>query len=382
MRVTKLAIRNFKNLRSIDLEPAPGLNVIVGRNGQGKTNFLEALHFAVLGRSYRTLRDADCLPWGDGERGDLYPDLRASLHNDTQSWRSKTVFTAEGRRAFVDDQLVSRLAELWGRVAIVTFTPHDVGLFQGPPGGRRRFIDQSFSGASERYLQQLQRYQRALRQLNALLRSSGGNPSVGERIRDQAEPFYESLAESGASLIAMRAEYFVRLNDLCVGVYPELGGGGEFTVEYRPSVGGSGVGEAAGSAAVEADLVQTLRERLGAQHARHIVSGHLSSGPHRDDMAALLEGRDLGQFGSQGQQRLAALAVKLSMGALLEGISGRSPILLLDDFGSELDRDRREAVLTQLRRRAQVFVTSTDLDHLGPPDRFDLVRTMEEGQWA
>lgn len=380
MHLASIHVDRFRNLRSLAIEPAEGLNLIVGENGQGKTNFLEAIYFALLGRSFRTRREEECLPWmelkaSEGEAGSeegLSTVLRASLVRKTGQRNLRLVLGASHKSAFADDVLVPRLADLWSQSAIVTFSPSDVDLFRDAPARRRRFLDQLLCQISARYLQSLGRYNEALRQLNAILKNDRGSGQS----ESSAHAFYPILAREGAVLVVERRRAVDSLAEQGRSIFKNLGGVQELGLKYVP-----GEKAAIETGLEEEALAQSFEQNWKQSHADYARQGMLRSGPHRDDMRATLDERDLGRFGSQGQHRLVALALKLGAAEFMEQGQGDPPILLLDDFGSELDAARRASVLSNLRGRMQTFITATDQDDLGAAEDFDLVKKISGGAW-
>jgi DNA replication and repair protein RecF len=270
--------------------------------------------------------------------------------------------------------LVPRLGDLWQGSAVILFSPADVDLFRTTPSGRRGFLDQLLSLGSPVYFAHLQRYQRALKQVNTALKPH----ARADFPLAAAEGFYRVLAESGGALIELRRRSIRELNALCETAYRTLDGSGVLELHYDPNLKPD---PAADNDSVES-LADALYERWTRRHEESRRAGMLESGPHRDDLRASLDGHDRGKFGSQGQHRLVVLSLKLSAADwLAEGLDD-APLLLLDDFGSELDRRRREAVIHHLRGRMQTFITATGVEALGEASVFDEVRALNAGAWA
>jgi DNA replication and repair protein RecF len=376
LNLLELQIRQFRNLQSLDWMPSPGINLIVGENGQGKTNLLEAIYFGVLGRSFRTRREEQCLPWNGESGGEVEPAavIRANLRGRHSTRQLQVTLSRGGKKAWSDGMLVPRLGDLWQGSAVILFSPADVDLFRTTPSGRRGFLDQLLSLGSPVYFAHLQRYQRALKQVNTALKPH----ARADFPLAAAEGFYRVLAESGGALIELRRRSIRELNALCETAYRTLDGSGVLELHYDPNLKPD---PAADNDSVES-LADALYERWTRRHEESRRAGMLESGPHRDDLRASLDGHDLGKFGSQGQHRLVVLSLKLSAADwLAEGLDD-APLLLLDDFGSELDRRRREAVIHHLRGRMQTFITATGVEALGEASVFDEVRALNAGAWA
>lgn len=369
LRLTDLKIRRFRNIDALEWSPPEGVSLVYGENGQGKTNLLEAIHVALLGRSFRTRRDDELIPWNGKSREEDVTVLEAAIDRAVGARRQKIALSRAGKRVFIEGAMIDRLADLWGGAAIVTFSPEDVDLFRDAPARRRRWIDQSLCQTSRVFLDELTRYHQALKQTNAVLKR-GGRDS-----RAEAEAFYPILAKSGASIMTIRARFLDELGDASAPLFNELGGEAELEIRYDPAFKiEDGMDEHA-----IAELVST---RLRETHSESERLGMVAAGPHRDDLRARLGGHDLSRFGSQGQHRLAALTLKLAAAREFERGLGEPPILLLDDFGSELDARRRTSVLGSLRGRMQTFVTSTQRDDLDGAEVFDEIRKMQGGAWV
>ena len=378
MLIRSLSIRHFRNIQELDWTPGPGLNLVWGRNGEGKTNLLEAVHYALTGRSFRTRRDEECLPWASGNDAADPTRAEVTLVRERGDRILRLMMGRNWKRAFADGQWLTRLADLLAEAAVVTFTPEEAGLFKGPPSARRVFLDRVLCQISRPYLETLQRYNQALRQLNALLKGLRGQASA-DAGRETARAYYPVIAQSGAMMMISRAR---RLGEACAPMnerHAELGGRGELALRYDPDLRRLDV-DPADPATDAASLAELYQQRLEDvfEDARRL--GACPLGVHRDDFSVQLDGQDLRRFGSQGQHRLAALTLKLESARWIEMMAGEAPILLLDDFGSELDPARREAVLRKLRGSMQVIITATDPADLGAAGLFDAWCRIEGGR--
>lgn len=375
MHLTALTLRHFRNIASLEWTPAPGLNLIWGDNGQGKTNLLEGIHLALTGRSFRTHRDEELIPWDwDGDEASPLM-VQATIERMGVRRRLRLLLGKGWKRSFADERWLERLADLWGEANVVTFAPDEAGLLKGPPAGRRRFLDIVLSQISRAYLEQLQRYQQALRQLNAVYKIQPFQRDV----RELAEAYYPMLAQTGAALMGMRARRLREAAGPVAERFAALGGAGRLDLTYDPDLKFKEL-DPADPGLDEQALVAAYQGRLQAGFEEGRRLGACAQGIHRDDFEARLEGADLRRYGSQGQHRLVALTLKLESARWIEEAIGEAPILLLDDFGSELDPARREAVLRGLQGRMQVIITATSPADLGPPELFAQMRRIEGGK--
>jgi DNA replication and repair protein RecF len=350
MRACRLVARGFRNLADLDLVLPPAGAAFMGPNGHGKTSILESLYYPVLFRSFRGAADGDVGRW-DG------PGFQATLEVDGAAVRQLTAgWTRDGRRKriLLDGEEITRLADAVGRWLAVVFLPADVQLAQGPASGRRQYLDRVLSLSSPAYLAALLRYRGILAQRNAALRAG--------RI-DLAQAFGPGLAEPGAEVVRARLAWVTRMRPRYRAECADLGEPAEASLEYRGD--GTLAAPEAWPAALEA---AASRERS---------RGMCLIGPQRDDLTLRLGDHDLREFGSTGQQRTAAIALKLLELATLGEARGSEPALLLDDVFAELDRERQERLAARLAGQGirQVFVTAPRTDELPavlPLERFEV----------
>ena len=339
MRVDALVARGYRNLADLEIEVPRGGFALLGRNGQGKTNLLEALYYPVLGRSLRGAADAEVARFGGQgfHVGVTLPEGPA---------RSLAVtWPGPGRRKRIvaDGTEAERLADVIGTWVAVAFLPSDVALAGGGAAGRRQYLDRMLSLADRSYLAALGRYRAALAQRNSALRQGRS---------DMAEAFDAPLAAAGATVVSARLAWAADAAPRFAAELEELGESGAGELTYRHS---------AELADAEAWFA-ALEAARGRDRARCMTT----VGPHRDDLVLTVGGCELRAFGSTGQQRSAAIALKLLELDTLETALGRSPALLLDDVFAELDGGRQERLGRRLIEpdRRQVFLTAPRRDEL------------------
>ena len=330
----QLNIRDFRNIARASLDiPGTGF-VLIGQNGQGKTNLLEAIHYAHALRSVRGARDRDLVRFG-AEVFHLAFQAREAPHREIRIGVERST----GRkRISLDGREVTRQAEALGALPSVLLSPRDVALVDGAPGERRRFLDITLATTSARYITALQRYRAALVRRNAALRDAAGRSDAVAR----AAIWEPALAEHGAVLWGERAAWIEwarpRLAELC----EAIGERAVVTQRYLTSLRDTEPG------GTEQDLRERLAALLASDRGSDLRRGMTQHGPHRDDLALLLGARSLRTFGSAGQQRTVATALRLLERDTLRDRLRRSPILLLDDPFSELDRERSRRILALL----------------------------------
>lgn len=337
MKFESLRISGLRCLDGVSLTPSAGINVFVGPNGAGKTSVLEAAYLLSHGRSFRA-GSRDVLL----KRGASSLSVFAEVVKADGSVRRLGLGREGGRwQARVDGDTAASLGALVQECAVVCFEPGSHDLIAGPSDERRRYLDWGLFHVEHAFVAQWRRYQRALKQRNALLRMGGGLDAA------QLEPWEAELATAGEGITTFRRQYLERLlphvQAFVANVLPELGG---FAVKYRP-----GWDEAA-------DLASTLAER----RVRDLGRGHTTVGPHRADFSLSFEHAPLREHLSRGQEKLCALACLLGQASLHAEIRGEWPVVCLDDLASELDRTHQEWVVAQLLGRdVQVFVTGTEI---------------------
>ena len=324
----RLSCRDFRNFEKLDLAvPEEGL-AVVGDNRQGKTNLLESIYYMQVLRSSRGARDQDLVRFG--ARGFF---IATSASTDDVHEISVGFETAgKKKRVTQDGSVAARLSDAFGSLPAVMFSPRDIQLIAGGPADRRRFLDLVLALSSRRYLTALQNYRAALTRRNAALREAARTND------DSSVSVWEpALARHGATLLCRRAQWVASNRDHFAHLTSAIGELGEARMIYTSP------------AAKEPDPSAALMDAFDRQRRHDIRRGITHSGPHRDDLALTLDGRELRVFGSAGQQRTAAIALRMLEGETLRAARGLSPLLLLDDPFAELDVHRSANILELLR---------------------------------
>ena len=344
MRVTGLRLVNFRNYPSLSLRPDAGLCVLTGENAAGKTNVLEALFLCSLGRSHRTVRDSEMVRSGESAAS-------VAVDMDTRGGPRRVeckLFSNDRKRMFIDGAPLARSGELLGCLNVVMFAPEDLALIKDGPGERRRFLDMAISQLRPSYYYTLQQYNAALKQRNALLKEPEGLDY------DALECWDEQLSVLGAAIVLARAELVERMGMIAAEQHETLSDGTETLIAaYEPNVAPD----------EQAGLAKTLRLALADSAERDVYRGSTSVGPHRDDLKLVINGSDVRVYGSQGQQRTSVLSLKLAQLEILRAEKEDSPVLLLDDVFSELDRNRQRMLLIAAQD-CQTFLTCTHIEEV------------------
>lgn len=367
MRILELTLRNFRNYEHCQLTLHPGLNLLVGRNAQGKTNFLESIHFLSTGRSHRTSSQYDLIRW---DTTGFF--LHALISKRNLKVELDFGLSADRRRELrINGVVEKKLSTLLGVLNSVLFTPEDLQLLKGPPALRRRFLDMEISQVSPIYLYTLQQYNRALTQRNNLLKSFE-HKSVN---RVALETWSEQLIKYGVRLTILRQKALTALaKHAQPSLYAISSGEENLRLVYRPW------GYKLRLGTDEAEVAGAFREILERQHHHELRRKQSLIGPHRDDFVCLLNDIDVREFGSQGQQRSAVLAIKMAELEFMREMTGDYPVLLLDDVLSELDSSRRAALLGLVDRGIQTLITGTEASlFTGWQDKSLLIAEITDG---
>lgn len=340
-----LHVRNFRNFRELRLDLPDAGAMVIGPNGSGKTNLLEAIYYLEVFRSFRGARDADLVRFGE----DVFR-IEGRIRRAAETEELAAAFQRTGRRKKVErgGAEADRIADAIGAFGAVVFDLDDAGLVSGSPGRRRRFLDILLSLVVPGYVAELQRYRAVLSQRNEALRAGRDNV---------VDAWTEGLSAPGAKLMAARDGWARSRAEAFRRYHGEISGGPAASLDYEtrlpPAQDGDG-------------WEDRFRSALEASRARDLRRGFTTVGPHRDDLAIRAEvddsgtERDLRSFGSGGQKRTAAIALRLTEADSLRDANGRDPVYLLDDVFAELDRERAERVFRLLDegRSGQVFFTA------------------------
>ena len=334
MHLAHLRLRDFRNYARLDVDFAPGFHLLLGDNAQGKTNILEAFYLIATLRSFRGVGGAQIVR--HGQKGYFVGSQIVSQGNH----ETRMYWSARERSLSLDGRLVRKLTEYLGTLRTVVFCTEDLLLIKGPARARRRFLDLLLSQTDSGYLPLLQRYTQAVRSRNALLRQAVLDPVA-------LEGFSRELVSAGNEISRLRGALVPSFSPVARLSYATIAKGAEeLRLEYLPSV--------------KTDFAV----ELGQSEARERTYRSTLIGPHRDDLDLLLNERPATRFGSEGQKRTLAIALKMAQAEYLAGLHGVSPILLIDDIMGELDFKRRSGFLPLLERNrqahGQVFMTATE----------------------
>ncbi len=344
MKLNSLYLQDFRNYRELNAEFAPGVNLIVGDNAQGKTNLLEAIAYLGSGKSFRTQRLQELVRLG-ADFGQIQGNLFSQEREQSLRW---VLFPGGRPRQLYQNGVKKKTAgEISGILQTVLFCPEDLMVLKSGASARRRLGDNALCQLRPNYEAALTEYNRILEQKSRILKDRYENPALLEVL-----PEYNTrLCQVGALLISYRARFYEGLGKAAKAYHSQFSGGAEdFALSYKT------VSNIVEPFAPVAELTEKLQEHLESHYRAELESAQCLTGPHKDDFDVTLSGLSVKTFGSQGQTRTAAISLKLAQRELMGRESGQTPVLLLDDVLSELDPGRQDFVLNQICQ-GQVFIT-------------------------
>lgn len=337
MIIKSIELAGYRNYDSLVLQFDRGTNILYGDNAQGKTNILEAIFISATTKSHRGSKDREIVNF-DREEG----HIRTFLEKEGVETRvDMHLRKSKSKGIAIDGQKIKKAADLLGLCNVVFFSPEDLGIIKNGPAERRRFVDMELCQLDSFYLYNLNHYNKIVNQRNKLLKDMYLNPDLKETLGI----WDMQLISFGSKLIERRKLFVEQLNEIIFDIHRKLSGNREdLVIQYEPDV-----------------EIAEFEHKLKSSQDRDMKSKMTSVGPHRDDFCFMIKGVDIRKFGSQGQQRTAALSLKLSEIELVKKITKDNPILLLDDVLSELDSNRQNYLLNSIGD-IQTIITCTGLE--------------------
>lgn len=350
MIIKNLSLTNFRNYTNISVSFSPNLNIIIGKNAQGKTNLLESIFLCAIGRSPRTTKDKDLIKW-DCSYSKISLDLAKKIgHKEIDMY----LFSNQNKAIKIDKIGIKKIGNLLGTLNAIYFSPDELKLIKESPDERRRFMDIDLCQFDKNYFYNLSKYNQILMQRNRLLKT----PDT-ETLKNTLPIWNEQLATYGASIILSRLKLIENLKPNAYKIHKTLTSDAEeLNIEYQGYTADN-----------ENELKLLLLKKYDENVDKDIKLGYTTVGPHRDDIKITANNIDLRSFGSQGQQRTASLTLKLSELEVFNQNLGEYPVLLLDDVLSELDGTRQQKLL-EFISPIQTLLTCTDFDFNIPHTKY------------
>lgn len=337
MIIKSLEIADYRNYDSLHIDFSSGTNILYGDNAQGKTNILEAIYMSATTKSHKGTKDKDVVNFRKEEA-----HIRTYLEKEGIETRVDMHLRKNKAKGIaIDGQKIKKAAQLLGLLNVVFFSPEDLSIIKNGPAERRRFVDMELCQLDQFYLYNLNNYNKIVNQRNKLLKDMYFNPSL----RDTLNIWDSQLISFGSKIIERRQLFVEQLNEIILEIHRKLSGGREnLVIQYEPDV-----------------LIDEYEKKMSLNQERDVKLKQTSTGPHRDDFSFVVGDIDIRKFGSQGQQRTAALSLKLSEIELVKKMTRDNPVLLLDDVLSELDSNRQNYLLSTIGD-IQTIITCTGLD--------------------
>ncbi|KQO10599.1 DNA replication/repair protein RecF [Paenibacillus sp. Leaf72] len=366
MFLKNIHLQNYRNYGQLELETSNQVNLFVGPNAQGKTNLLEAIFALALTKSHRTSKDKELIGWeADSAR------LQGMVDKRYGTAQLELLLSTQGKKAKINGLEQRKLSNFIGSLNVVMFAPEDLEIVKGTPGVRRRFLDMEIGQVQPGYLHTLQQYGKVLVQRNNYLKSA----SPGSMQQTMLDVWNTQLAELGVKIMKKREHFIHKLQRWAEQIHSGITAGSEqLTITYRPSLG-------SGEPEDESVLFEQFMIKLTQVKEQEIRRGMSLVGPHRDDLAFFINGKEASVYGSQGQQRTTALSLKLAEIELIAEEIGEYPLLLLDDVLSELDQHRQTQLIETFQSKVQTFITTTGLESVNISKLQDAcIYNVREGQ--
>lgn len=351
MIIKSIELENFRNYSALELSFDKGTNILYGDNAQGKTNILEAIYVSATTKSHKGSKDRDIVRFEEEEA-----HIRTYIDVDMLERRvDMHLRKSKSKGIAIDGQKIKKASDLLGLLNVVFFSPEDLSIIKSGPSERRRFVDMELCQLDQFYLYNLNHYNKIVNQRNKLLKDLYMNPSLKETLN-----IWDSqLVSFGSKIIERRILFVEQLNEIIGNIHKKLSGEKEeLVIKYEPDIP---LNEKDIESHNLQSIVDGFESKLNANKDRDIKLKMTSAGPHRDDFSFIVNGIDIRRFGSQGQQRTAALSLKLSEIEIVKKITNDTPVLLLDDVLSELDSSRQNYLLNSIGN-IQTIITCTGLD--------------------
>lgn len=346
MIIKSIELKNFRNYEDLNIKFDKGTNILYGDNAQGKTNILEAAYLSGTTKSHKGRKDKEMIRFGEEES-----HIRTVVVKNEKEYQIDMHLRSRGAKGVAVNKIpIKRASELFGILNIVFFSPEDLNIVKNGPAERRRFIDSELCQIDKLYLSDLTKYNKILNQRNALLKEISFRPSAA----DTLPVWDEQLLEYGRRIIKSRKQFIEELNEIIHDIHYKISGGKEnLILKYEPNID---------------DIF--FEDELSKARNKDLKLCQTTVGPHRDDMLFSNNGVDIRKFGSQGQQRTAALSLKLSEIDLVKRVINNTPVLLLDDVLSELDSSRQNYLLNSIND-IQTIITCTGVEEF-VKNRFEI----------
>ena len=347
MIIKNIEITNFRNYDYLKIEFGKNINIVYGNNGSGKTNLLESVYVLGFTKSHKFFIDNNLI-----KDNNDYTIVKGTILNNIP-YELEVLLNKTTKQVKIDNNVVKKISDYIDKTNIVVFYTEDLDLIKGTPSVRRKYLDMSLCQISINYYNAINDFNKLLKTRNEYLKKIGEGQKIDFNYFNVLTNYF---INKSVFIYQMREKLFERLNNICPSIFERLTGKNGFKIEYKPSIGIDSYSKD--------NLYSTLKKTLEDNFEKEIKFKSTLYGPHRDDFEFCLNELNLKNFGSQGQQRLAVIALKLSEIHILKDYKETNPIVLLDDIFSELDNTKKERLLSYISGDIQVIITTTDLNNI------------------
>ena len=350
MYIKSILLNNFRNYKNCEVFLSPKLNVFKGSNAQGKTNFLESIYVSSIGKSPKTNKEKDLIYWGENNAKISIKLKKKYFEESIDTYLNLT----DKKTIRINGLAIRKIGDLIGEMPAIYFAPDEIGLVKDGPADRRRFMDIDISQLNKNYFYLLVRYEKILEERNKLLKQT----KVYENLLDTIDLWDSQLADIASKIIFCRLDFIKKIKEPANAVHSRITENKEFLeIKYQ---------------GINMPSLSAIRDKIYSSYKTNLKRdfdfGYTTVGPHRDDLEISVNGIDIRSFGSQGQQRLATLSLKVAELSLFEEQTGEKPILLLDDVLSELDATRCKNFLNEIKDYQTILTTTKYSRKLGEED--------------
>lgn len=347
MYLKQFELNQYRNYENINFDFSNKINVIIGENAQGKTNLVEAVYLLALARSHRTSKTQEVIMWDKN-----FAKISGTIEKEIGQIPLEMTISKNGKKGKVNHLIQSKVSQYVGHLNIVMFAPEDLNIVKGAPQIRRKFLDTEISQISPIYLHELNQYNKVLAQKNSLLKSLQDSKSKDTML----DIYNEQLVNYGCKVLEKRFRFLEKLRKRSTEIHMKISNDKEsLDIQYNSTLNISESMEIS-------EIINLFEEKFDKIKNKEIERGNALIGIHRDDLVFFINGKNIQMFGSQGQQRTAALSLKLSEIELIKSETREYPVLLLDDVLSELDSYRQSQLLETIKGKVQTFITTTSID--------------------
>lgn len=348
MVLNDIKLRNFRNYNNLEISFSRGINIIYGENAQGKTNLLESIYVLALTKSHRSFIDHNLI-----KDGSSTAQITGNIEKEGISTNYEIVLDSKKKKCYIDHDEIKKIANYISNLNIIIFYPEDLEIIKGSPQLRRRYINMEISQLDRNYFKILNDYMKLLKMRNDALKKM---TSFSEMDHPYFLSVTEYLIEKASFLYKMRIKFIQKLNDNCKSIFADISGESGFYIKYESCI----VLENLSLEEIKKKMKQKVAEMRGQEYRMHTTM----VGPHKDDISFWIDQKNLKIFGSQGQQRMAILSLKLAEINIFTNYSHTKPILLLDDVFSELDDGKKNNLLSYISNDIQTIITTTEVSNI------------------